>query len=254
MIKITILGCGASLGVPVLNCKCAVCVSKSIKNKRLRSSILISCIKDEQVQNNVLVDCGFDVKTQLMRTQTSFLSAVILTHNHADHLSGLDELRAFSSPDCKAQIPFYMTQDSRLKIRATFDYMFSAQHLVEHVIDYYDEIKIGDINIRLFKQDHTVMDSLGFRINDFVYANDIAFFYQSSKSYLQNLQTFVVDCSCYKSTNVHAGLERVLQWCEEFRPKTTYLTNLSHEIDYASIKKILPKNIMPAYDNLSFYI
>ena len=168
MIKITVLGCGASLGVPVLNCKCMVCTSQDVKNKRLRSSILISSIKNEIAQTNVLVDCGFDVKTQLMRAQTSFLSAVILTHNHADHLSGMDELRAFSSHDTKAQIPFYMTQDSQPKVRATFDYMFSADHLVQNIVDYYDDITIGDIHIRLFRQDHKVMDSLEFLLNNLI--------------------------------------------------------------------------------------
>jgi phosphoribosyl 1,2-cyclic phosphate phosphodiesterase len=249
MIEVTILGCGSSLGVPVVGCKCNVCTSTDPKNQRFRSSILItSKLNGETV--NVLVDCGFDIKKQLINAGITKLDAVILTHNHADHLSGLDELRVFSVIHGHKLLPFYMHLDSRPKVMASYNYMFENQYLQEHIIDYYSEISISNIKISLFKQDHTVMNSLGLRINNFVYANDLAFFYEESKKYLQNIDTFLVDCCGYKSTHVHSGLERVLLWQQEFKPKTTYLTNLSHDIDYFEIQNQTPKNIHPVYDGL----
>jgi phosphoribosyl 1,2-cyclic phosphate phosphodiesterase len=252
-IKITILGCGSSLGVPVIGCKCRVCVSNDPKNQRLRSALLIQSICEGR-EVNVLVDCGFDIKRQLLNAGIEKLDAVILTHNHADHLSGLDELRVFSLLYGRKFLPIYMHLDSRLKVMATYSYLFSNHHLQESIIEYYSKITISNITISFFKQDHTVINSLGLRINNFVYANDVAFFYEESRPYLQNMDIFVVDCCEYKSTNVHAGLERVLLWSEEFRPKATYLTNLSHKIEYQSVQKDIPSNMSPAYDGLSFYV
>lgn len=249
--KITILGCGSSLGTPIIGCKCTVCTSKDPKNQRLRSALLIQGNQDGK-DINILVDCGFDIKRQLLNAGIEKLDAVILTHNHADHLSGLDELRVFSLLYGYKFLPFYMHQESKPKVMATYSYLFAHQHLQENIIEYYSKITIGNITISFFKQDHTVINSLGLRINNFVYANDVAFFYEESKPYLQNMDTFVVDCCEYKSTKVHAGLERVLLWHEEFKPKTTYLTNLSHKIDYYDVQKKLPSNMFPAYDGLKF--
>lgn len=98
------------------------------------------------------------------------------------------------------------------------------------------------------------MSSLGIRINNFVYANDVAFFYDESLKYLESIDTFVIDCCDYQSTRVNAGLDRVLSWINQLKPKVIYLTNLSHKIDYYKIKDMLPGNVYPAYDGLVFKI
>jgi phosphoribosyl 1,2-cyclic phosphate phosphodiesterase len=249
MIKIVVLGCGASLGVPVIGCGCSVCMSTDPKNKRLRSALLIKSTEQDE-EKNILVDCGFDIKRQLMRAGIKKLDGAILTHRHADHLSGLDELRVFSLIHGHKLMPFYMHPDSRPKVMAAHNYLFENGNLQENLIDYYSEIGVAGVKVSFFKQDHTVMNSLGLRINNFVYANDVAFFYDESLKYLENVDTFLVDCCEYKSTTVHAGLERVLEWHEAFKPKHTYLTNLSHKIDYYEIQKMLLPNMYPAYDGL----
>ena len=253
MVQIQILGSGSSLGVPVLGCECKVCASNDAKNKRLRSSILISFQAEGEIRN-ILVDCGFDIKRQLMRAGVKKLDAVILTHYHADHVSGLDELRVFSSLNGKKLMPIYLTSDSWGHLSVAYDYMFKNQHLQQHVIDYYDKIELFGLTISFFRQDHTVMDSLGFRVNNFVYANDLAFFYEKSFEYLRDMDVFVVDCCNYQSNMVHAGLERVMQWRDQFTPKKIYLTNLSHKIDYFEIQKILPSDMHPAHDGLTLSI
>ena len=253
MIKVTILGCGASLGAPVLGCSCKVCTSPHPKNKRLRSSILISHQTQHETKN-ILVDCGFDIKQQLMTHGVTSLDAVILTHHHADHLSGIDELRVFSKLNGKNQLPIYISCDSDDKVSQCYDYMFKYEHLKKYVTQYYQKIEISGMEIEFFKQNHVVMDSFGIRINNFVYANDVAFFYDESEKYLQNMDVFLVDCCDYQSSRVHAGLERVLCWQEKYSPAKTYLTNLSHKIDYFEIQKQLPQNIIPAYDGLTICI
>jgi phosphoribosyl 1,2-cyclic phosphate phosphodiesterase len=253
MITVTVLGSGASLGCPVIGCKCAVCLSQEIKNKRLRSAILITN-EVAGVKKNVLIDCGFDIKQQLINAGVQTLEAVIITHSHADHVSGIDELRIFSRLNNANLLPLYMTLESKPKIAYCYDYMFTNKHLEERIIDYYDTITVAGMQIAFFKQDHVVMDSLGLRIKNFVYANDVAFFYPQSHTYLENMDTFLVDCCAYQSTKVHAGLERVLSWHQQFQPKTTYLTNLSHEIDYLTIQKSLATQMYPAYDNLTFAV
>ena len=253
MIKVTILGCGSSLGVPVLACSCSICHSKDEKNKRMRSSILISIIENNTL-TNILVDCGFDIKKQLMQNNITQLDGVILTHSHADHISGIDELRVFCGLNKPRKLPIYLTTECYQKVAMAYNYLFDSGHMSSNIIDYYDRIIINKLPISFFKQNHVVMNSLGIRMNNFVYANDVAFFYEESESYLHNIETLVVDCCDYQSTNVHAGLERVLIWWAKYNPKQTYLTNLSHKIDYNEIIKILPNNILPSYDGISFNI
>src|SRR6476619_7968007 len=120
MIQVNILGCGSSLGTPVLGCKCQVCTSKDFKNKRSRSALLITKYDEKDNKRNILIDCGFDIKNKLLKSNTTQLDAVIVTHNHADHISGLDELRIFAKPS--QALPLYITRESSKKIMSTYQY------------------------------------------------------------------------------------------------------------------------------------
>lgn len=243
-LKIMILGCGSSTGVPIIGCKCSVCLSDSKYNKRTQSAIII-----EDNNTKILVDFGLDIRQQLLSANISYLDGAILTHAHADHCGGIDVLKIFKYI-YKKPLTVFMTQITYDTIYAREKYLFDSNHLTIKIIDCYDEISVNTINIQLFNQDHGSIDSLGLRINDFVYSCDVRHFPQKSEQYLQGIKTWIVDCRDYISNNNHAGLDQVKIWNNEFKPKEIFLTNMHHTIDYHEIIHQLPKNILPSHDGL----
>jgi phosphoribosyl 1,2-cyclic phosphate phosphodiesterase len=243
MIEIKVLGCGSSLGVPVIGCNCNVCVSDSPYNKRLRSSLLISYL-----DKNILIDFGQDVRQQLLRENIKKIDSAILTHIHSDHVSGIDDLRPFHMVNKLPPVDIYSDNFTFELFKNRFPYLDKSEYFNKIIIDSYEERLINDVKFQFFKQDHGTMDSMGFRICNFAYANDLINFYQESEKYLYNLEILIIDCISYESTNTHSGLSKILKWNEQFSPKRIYLTNMSHRIDYFDIQKILPNNIMPLFD------
>ena len=243
MTEITILGCGASLGVPVLACQCKICMSESQFNKRSRPSILIS-----KAGKNILVDFGIDVRMQLMREKINSLDAAILTHDHADHVGGIDDLRVFGY-QTNTPLPLYSDAKTIDVISARYKYMLNEKRLDMRKLDGYECMhNIAGVDIQFFEQDHYSMKSLGIRVGDFVYSNDVIKYPPDSEKFLKNVKTLVIDCMDYKSTLAHAGLEQVLLWNEQYKPEFVWLTNMSHTIDYDEIQKRLPSNIKPLCD------
>lgn len=248
MLQVTVLGCGPSLGTPIIGCKCRVCTSKSPYNKRTRSSILIS-----NQTTRVLVDFGFDIKDQLLGSNVSSLDAAILTHDHADHVGGIDNLRVFSFIHGRP-LDVYVNKDIFAEIHDRYNYLFKAGRLTLKPIGVYDDIVVGSMKIQLFNQHHGEIDSLGLRVEDFVLSCDVVNFPKESEQYLRHIDVWLLDCLDYNSNNCHAGLDKVLLWDEEFRPKKIYLTNMNHAIDYHEITERLPSHIRPSYDGLKIKI
>ena len=243
MLEITILGCGASLGVPVLTCKCNTCLSNDPYNKRARPSILIS-----KGDTNVLVDFGLDVRMQLMRENINRLDAAILTHDHADHVGGIDDLRVFGY-DAGTPLPIYSDSKTIDIISNRYNYMRKEKRITMHKLPGFECMhNIAGVDIQFFEQDHYSMKSLGLRIGDFVYTNDDIEYPESSDKFLSGAKTWVIDCMDYTSTLAHFGLDKVLECAEKYKPEFVWLTNMSHTIDYFEIQKQLPDNIKPLYD------
>jgi len=245
MLEINILGCGSSCGVPVIGCSCSVCKSDSAYNKRLRSSILIN-----QNKTKILVDFGFNVKEQLLAADVYHLDAAILTHDHADHVSGIDELRIFYYIHGKP-LDIYVSESIAPQILARYNYLFNDGRLKMHAVGELEQIVINDVKLQLFPQIHGPVRSLGVRVDNFVYSCDTSGILPESESYLENMDVWVVDCMDYKSTFAHAGLESVLKWDEKYKPKKIYLTNMNHNINYHEILKELPRHVVPCYDGLA---
>lgn len=242
MLQITILGCGASLGVPIIGCNCSVCKSPSPYNKRTRSSIII-----ESLGTKVLVDFGFDIKSQLIRAGITNINAAILTHDHADHVSGIDDLRVFSFIHAK---PFEIFTDLKTSniIEERYEYLFKNKNLLSKPVGFFDKFNIENLEIQLFRQIHSSIGSIGIRVGNFVYSSDVSDFPEESEKFLQNIEVWILDCLSYKSNDCHAGLDKVLEWNNKYTPKQIYLTNMRHDVDYHEMSKILPQNIEPLYD------
>ncbi len=245
MTEITVLGSGSSLGVPVVGCDCKTCKSDSPYNKRTRPSILIT-----KNHKNILVDFGPDIRNQLLRENIKSLECAILTHDHADHVSGMDDLRVFSHYVHK---PLTIHSDSRTidLISERYRYMMNEKRIAMEKLPGFDcAVNLAGVDLQFFRQDHKAISSLGIRIKDFVYTNDVIAYPEESLKYLENASCWMIDCMDYTATDAHFGLEQVLFWYEKFKPKQVYLVNMSHNIDYFDIQKQLPENIKPAHDGL----
>lgn len=249
MLQATILGCGSSVGVPVIGCECDVCSSDSQYNKRTRSAIYIS---DERSQ--ILIDFGYDIRFQLLREKVKKLDAAILTHDHSDHINGIDDLRVFCFLQNKPLDVYFSAENQ--KIVDKYSHLFTPTNapLSAKVVNFFDRITIKDTKLQFFKQYHGSINSLGIRIKDFVYSSDISEFPKESEKYLHNIKTWVIDCMDYTSNKNHSGLDKVLKWNEIYQPQQMLLTNMRHTIDYHKVQKILPNNISPLYDGYKFTI
>lgn len=248
MLKVTVLGCGPSLGVPVIGCKCLVCTSDSIYNKRSRSAIYIQANKSK-----ILVDFGCDIRNQLINSSITQIDGVIATHSHADHVNGIDDLRVFAKLQNKA-LDIHTNIDTSNFLLKHYAYLFDQKILKLEVVNFNEEISIKDQKVQIFRQDHGRIDSLGIRVNGFVYSNDLADFPVESVKYLQNIDVWILDCIDYKSNDRHSGLDKILFWNNQFRPNKIFLTNMHHNIDYYEIKNKLPNNIFPLYDRYEILI
>lgn len=247
MLKINVLGCGSSLGVPVIGCNCSVCKSSSRYNKRLRPSIIINLNKTK-----ILVDFGFNIKEQLINSRTCYLDGAILTHEHADHVSGIDELKVFFYIHGKPLRIFVLESIAQLILKK-YQYLFDNGMLKIHIVNEFQKVEINDVFFQLFPQVHGTINTLGIKVENFVYSCDISSIPLESEKYFYNLKVWIVDCINYKSTTKHAGLEKVLEWDRKYKPQKIYLTNMSHSIDYHKIINELPFHIKPLYDNFEIY-
>lgn len=248
MLQVTILGCGSSLGVPVIGCRCQVCQSTSSYNKRTRSSIIIS-----DSNSQILVDFGFDVKDQLVRAGITKLDAALLTHDHADHVSGIDNLRIFAGLQ-RRPLEIFTDHHSAAAIQQRYHYLFARRQLLARPVDFFANFDIGSINLQLFRQHHGSIDSLGVRVNDFVYSSDVIDFPAESTAFLKNIKVWVLDFFENKTNQAHAGLEQILKWNYQYQPEKIFLTHMSHHVDYHLISQQLPVNISPLYDGCQFVV
>lgn len=253
--KITVLGCGSSLGVPALKYGWGECDPNNPKNKRTRSSIIV-----EDSETVLLVDTSPDLTEQLLRYGQEKIDAVLFTHAHFDHVNGINELRPLFYSKGKF-LDIFATKETLAEITSSFPYLFRddqeklyASYMKANEI-HYGKFKIGNISGICFEQNHGYSKSLGFRIKNFAYSTDVMELNDDMIHILQNLDVWIVDCLCKSDKRpTHANLDTVLDWIEKLKPKKTYLTHMDTSMDYDTLMKILPKNVEPAYDQLTIEI
>lgn len=257
--KITVLGCGASGGVPLIGGQeghgdWGNCDPTNPRNRRSRASIVV-----DDGTTRILVDSSPDLRQQLLSCGISHLDAVIYTHLHADHCHGIDDLRWVNIRMGKA-LPIYANQQTIEYLSTSFSYAlakapddkrFYRPVLLPHVITPNVPFTIGTISILPFFQDHGAFaSSLGFRFGDFAYSTDAVALDDTAFSVLAGTKAWIVDCLNERPHPTHAHLDRSLEWIATVKPDRAWLTHMDHTMDYARISALLPAGVEPAYDGL----
>jgi len=254
--KITLLGCGASGGVPLIGCDCAVCTSSNPRNKRTRVSALI-----EHQGANILLDMSPDLRQQCLKANIKTVDAIICTHAHADHCHGIDDVRGLNFHK-NGPLDLYTNEATLAELHTRFPYAFSPRdpahgwykpQFTTHVIRPDEaqvfEVKPG-VSIRCFDQIHGRLNTIGLRIENVAYSVDVRNFREQFTQHLENLDLWVVDCLQFDPAPTHAHLALALEWIERFKPKRAILTHMSHVFDYDALKSQLPPHVEPAHDGM----
>lgn len=248
----TILGCGSSGGVPEIACDCRTCRSSNSKNFRTRSSIYI-----EYHDTKILVDTSTDLRQQALANDIKKVDAVIYTHDHSDHICGIDDVRNLLQ-NHHTPIPAFMSHDTAKTLINRFPYIFQSsqlysQKMQSRIFDY-EKFAVKDLSIVPLRQTHGKVVSTGLRFNDLAYLTDLNELPQQSIAMLNNLKVLILGCLRYSPAPTHLSFETAMHLIEQIRPQLTILTHMSHDIEYEDIKRKLPMNVVPAYDGMKIDI
>ncbi len=253
MIKITILGCGTSTGVPMIGCDCKVCTSADSRNKRTRSSVVLSV-----GHANILIDTSTDLRQQALKNNIRHLDAVLFTHSHADHVHGIDELRSFNFIQ-KKSIPCYGDAETLDRIRQMFSYIF-RQHYSGGGIPRLEmnelaiPTSIAGLAITPVKVLHGNLPILAYRFADAAYITDCSRIPDDSMKKLLDLELLILGALRYNRHSTHFNIDQALAVVSELKPKQAYFTHLSHDIDFSTASSTMPEGVSLAYDGLTIEV
>ena len=249
--KITLLGTGTSTGVPSIGCACETCTSDDPRDKRLRVSVLV-----EHDGQTVLVDTSSDFRQQALRQRLKWLDAVLITHCHADHIFGLDDIRPLNFHH--GPLGVYANERAWVDIRRIFKYVFEPTYyggglpqIVAHTViagapfSFSPRLLVTPLEVI-----HGRLPVIAYRFNDFAYATDLSEIPPATLERLRGLDALVLDCLRITPHPTHLWLERALAYIEDLKPRRAYLTHIAHDIKHARDAKLLPPNVEWAYDGL----
>ncbi len=254
MMRITVLGCGTSQGVPVIGCRCPVCCSSDPRDKRTRTSILI-----ETDEVKVVVDAGPDFRQQMLREGVTHLDAVLITHEHKDHIGGLDDLRPFIFHQKKA-MPIYASEEAQEEIKREYSYAFDEIHYPgapTYEIHTLDEtpFRLGDLYIEPIRLRHFTLTCYAFRIGKFAYVTDLSELPDEAFSKLVGVEYLIIEALNWRPHYSHLSMIQAIQIATRLNVKKAWFTHVSHHIGCAAkVNPELPENMKLAYDGLKFDI
>lgn len=253
--KLTFLGTGTSQGVPVIGCRCAVCSSSDPRDRRLRTSALI-----EWRGVRLVIDAGPDFRYQLLRAGVSRVDGILLTHEHKDHIGGLDDVRALNFVDYPTVRPvdLYATARTLRTVKKDFDYAFvtdkyrGVPEIRLHTISTGESFRIGQAHIIPIAGHHSPrFEVTGFRFGKLAYLTDFKTIEESELKKLKGVEVLVINALRFAAHDSHLNVEEALAWIRKINPKRAYLTHMSHEMGlYAETNKELPEGVELAYDTL----
>jgi phosphoribosyl 1,2-cyclic phosphate phosphodiesterase len=246
--KVTLLGTGTSVGVPRIGCRCPVCTSDDPKNKRLRCALHI-----EHRGHSILVDAGPDLRTQALHYRIDEIDCVLLTHGHADHLHGLDDVRSYCFGRDEP-LPCYADALTIERIERVFDYAFDKDapsaipQIVLHLID--GPFSVCGLDIEPLTVYHGRAPVLAFRIGSFAYVTDTNRIPDEAMERLHGLDILILDALRYKEHPTHFNIAQALAVVEKLKPAQTYFTHIADQLDHHQTNAKLPDRVELAYDGL----
>ena len=258
--RFTILGCGSSPGVPRITGDWGACDAANPKNRRTRASLLVEQFADDGALTSIVIDTGPDFRTQMIDAGARDLHAVVLTHAHADHLHGIDDVRSFVYKN-EHRMPVWGDAATMERVIEGFRYVFETPPGSNYppiarvmTIDIGNIFEVegpgGAVPFLPVIQHHGDAHSLGFRIGDFAYCTDVSDFPAESLPKLAGLETLVIDCLQYRLHPSHLSLQQALDWIGKLKPKHAILTHMHIPLDYETVRRETPSHIEPAYDGM----
>ncbi|MGC6490657.1 MAG: MBL fold metallo-hydrolase [Flavobacteriales bacterium] len=250
--KLTFLGTGTSQGVPVIACNCIVCKSENPQDKRLRSSVLI-----ESDTTSVVIDTGPDFRQQMLSNAVQRLNAIVYTHEHKDHVAGMDDVRAFNFK-FKTDMPIYASEAVQKALRNEFHYVFSSfkypgvPKVNFHTIDADSIFQVGDITFQSIELLHHKLQVFGYRINDLVYITDANYIDAKQIEKIKDCKVLILNALRKEKHLSHFTLDEAVALAKSTQAERVYFTHISHLMGtHNDTNKLLEDSFQLAYDGLS---
>lgn len=253
-LKLTVLGSGTSVGVPTIGCACKVCKSADPRNRRLRPSLLV-----RWGDHNVVIDTGPDFREQALAADITKLDAILYTHAHADHILGIDDLRPFNYHQ-RGPIPIHCTASTLEVIQRVFAYIFhagpseSSRPKIQPVIFDGDAFEVAGLSFLPIPLKHGSGPCHGFRFGGAAYLTDHSVIPEESMPLLEGLDVLFLDALRYKPHPTHSTVDQSLKTVERLKPRRTYFTHISHDLEHERAESLLPPNVRLAYDGLEIAV
>jgi phosphoribosyl 1,2-cyclic phosphate phosphodiesterase len=252
--RLTFLGTGTSFGVPQIGCTCAVCHSTDPRDKRYRSGAIL-----EADGTTILIDTPPELRLQLLAGGFTRIDAVVYTHEHADHINGIDDLRIFSVRRAQP-LPIYGPAETLEQVRASFNYIFddavrpyegtSKPRLSLHPVEPNQPVSIAGIAVLPLAFEHGHLRVFGYRFGRLAYITDVKQIPEDAREHLQGLDVLVLNALWWRPHPTHLSISEAVDTAHALAARRTYLTHLTHETGHAELEGKLPPGIFPAYDGL----
>ena len=253
--KLTFLGTGTSFGVPQIGCGCPVCRSADPRDKRTRSGAVV-----ETASSTILIDTPPELRVQLLRAGLSHIDAVFYTHEHADHINGIDDLRIFSVRRHEP-LPVYGPAETLARVRASFNYIFddavrpyegtSKPSLALHPLEANGAIRVAGVEVLPLAFQHGHLRVFGYRFGNLAYLTDVKAIGEREREQLHGLDVLVLNALWWRPHPTHMSIPEAIETARALGARQTYLTHLTHETGHADLAERLPPGIQPAYDGLT---
>jgi phosphoribosyl 1,2-cyclic phosphate phosphodiesterase len=253
-LRLTLLGTGTSFGVPQIGCDCAVCRSTDPRDRRTRTGALL-----ETAGASILIDTPPELRLQLVAARVTRVDAVLYTHEHADHINGIDDLRMFSVRQ-RASLPLYGPPETLARIRESFGYIFdeevqpyvgtSKPSLTLHALDPGVPARIAGVEVLPLAFDHGHARVYGYRIGPLAYLTDVKEVPEAERAALRGIEVLVINALWWRPHPTHLSIPEAIATAQAIGAKRTYLTHLTHETGHAELAAQLPAGIEPGYDGL----